>query len=217
MGFSIPKHNKKILLSAIQKQCTKCKKFKDKNEFYKEKKSIDGLHIYCKQCLGKNQKIYKLKNKDEVKLRGKIYRERIKKDDPNRIERYNLKYRNSARGMYTKVKQRCNARSSERLEISFEEFNLWHNTQNEICYYCGISYEDFMNVKKHISYGKISRFKSFTIDRKDNSKNYCDGNICLACGLCNYLKGWVFSENEFKQISDEYIVPYYQKLIKGVQ
>lgn len=32
------------------KTCAKCKKEKDESEFYKNKKSPDGLMYYCKKC-----------------------------------------------------------------------------------------------------------------------------------------------------------------------
>lgn len=217
LGFSIPKHNKKLALKSKQKQCTKCKILKNKSEFYKEKKSIDGFHIYCKECLRKNQKIYKLNNIDKVRLRNKAYKERIKKEDPDRLKNHDLKYRNSARGHYTKIKQRDEERNTERLEINFKKFEDWFECQNYACNYCGISHENFMKVRKKITYGKISRYKSLTIDRKDNSQNYSLENICISCGLCNYLKGWVFSENEFKQISRKYISPYYRNLFQDIE
>lgn len=216
LGFSIPKHNKKIALKSKQKQCTKCKILKNKSEFYKEKKSIDGFHIYCKDCLGKKQKIYKLKNLDKVKLRNKVYRERIKKEDPDRLKNYDSKYRNSARGHYTKIKQRVEKRNTGRLEIDFKKFEEWYDCQNNECHYCGISHENFMKVRKKITYAKISRYKSFTIDRKNNSRNYSLDNICISCGLCNYLKGWIFSENDFKQISKEHVIPYFKELTKDI-
>lgn len=42
---------KKIL---SQKQCTKCKKWKDKSEFNKDKNRNDGLFPWCKICSRKN-------------------------------------------------------------------------------------------------------------------------------------------------------------------
>ena len=32
------------------KQCTKCKRWKDKNEFYRNRRSKDGLKSQCKTC-----------------------------------------------------------------------------------------------------------------------------------------------------------------------
>lgn len=36
--------------NVIKKRCSRCKQFKDVSDFYKDKRSVDGLHYICKDC-----------------------------------------------------------------------------------------------------------------------------------------------------------------------
>lgn len=40
----------------LKKQCSKCKKWKEKKEFYKNKGHTDGLESWCKECMRKASK-----------------------------------------------------------------------------------------------------------------------------------------------------------------
>lgn len=57
------------------KRCSKCGEKKDINEFYKRKKSKDGLMSCCKSCSLNNTKKYYLRNKTEVLKKRKIYQQ----------------------------------------------------------------------------------------------------------------------------------------------
>lgn len=64
------------------KICTKCKKEKSLDKFYKDLQKKDGLHCACKECKSKDAKIYKSKNSERLKLTAKEYdRERKEKGE----------------------------------------------------------------------------------------------------------------------------------------
>jgi hypothetical protein len=93
---------------------------------------------------------------------------------------------------------------SQVVNLTSEEFKEWfENNYDETCYYCGVTLDQFRScsfikkIRPHI--------KNFGIDRKDTTKGYDIDNIVIACNLCNSVKGWFFSENEFKEIGKKYI------------
>ncbi|HUU20562.1 MAG TPA: hypothetical protein VMW72_25670 [Sedimentisphaerales bacterium] len=49
------------------KQCTKCRKRKDKSEFSKNRKNKDGLRYWCKKCCREYKRRYYRKNRGPVK------------------------------------------------------------------------------------------------------------------------------------------------------
>lgn len=54
------------------KECTLCKENKSKDNFYKNKKSNDGYHSYCKDCFKEYIKEYRKQIKED-KLCQKEY------------------------------------------------------------------------------------------------------------------------------------------------
>ena len=49
------------------KQCTKCKLFKEKSEFFKDKQKKDGLYSQCKDCNMKTSSIWNKNNPQKRK------------------------------------------------------------------------------------------------------------------------------------------------------
>ncbi len=49
------------------KQCTKCRKLKSKSEFYKNRRSKDGLNHWCKDCARANRRERYEQKKGSVK------------------------------------------------------------------------------------------------------------------------------------------------------
>ena len=56
--------------------CTKCKKEKNKSEFYKKKDGKNGLHSQCKSCKNAYNKQWDKENPEKVLAKSKRYRER---------------------------------------------------------------------------------------------------------------------------------------------
>lgn len=104
------------------KTCTKCGIEKEENEFYKYKKSKDGLTSSCKECEKRRKQQYNLKNKDKHKeynhkryIENKelinISNKRWKTNNQDKHKEYINKYRNNPIN-----KERSNNRKRERFK-----------------------------------------------------------------------------------------------------
>lgn len=81
------------------------------------------------------------------------------------------------RGTYRRLKASA-AQFHRVLELTFEEFIAWRNSQPTICHYCE---------KLLLPHGNHP--DSLTVDRKNNELGYVLGNIVLCCQSCNSSKG----------------------------
>ena len=50
------------------KKCAKCAQFKPLSEFYRSKRTKDGLYCYCKKCSNKRHSEYVEKNRDKLNV-----------------------------------------------------------------------------------------------------------------------------------------------------
>lgn len=62
------------------KICSKCKKEKGINGFYKDKNRKDGLYPICKICKNSDEALYRETHKEQKAVRMAIYRDRNKKE-----------------------------------------------------------------------------------------------------------------------------------------
>lgn len=79
------------------------------------------------------------------------------------------------------------------------EFVAWYNSQPRTCCYCGIDVATLGYTDK--------KQNALTIDRKDSSKGYEPGNVCLCCFKCNSMKKQFFTYDEWLKIAIEVIRP----------
>lgn len=110
--------------------CPKCKEYKEKNEFHKNKTNTNGITSTCKTCNCLRTKKYQTLNKEQIKERRSSYflshreeqriyckkwreknKEQKKKNDKNwrllNKERHYLACRKSALKNWDKVLERC--------------------------------------------------------------------------------------------------------------
>ena len=166
--FSFPPKRKKNMKTKI---CTKCKKEKTLDQFYKGIDK-DNLTYPCKDCI----KIYYKENKVKINEYRKIYDLTSKR-------------------IYGILKNNTRNRGKE-LIITEEDFVNWYNNQEKICHYCKRTLEE---IKQDIKENK--KFKNrLSIDRKDNNKGYTLDNMALACRRCNSIKSDYFTEQEMIEI-----------------
>jgi hypothetical protein len=101
------------------KYCTKCKKYKDLNNFYKDKNHKDGLCSECKKCCYKRNKLYYKNNPEKVK-------EYSKKWYINNIEKHKGRSKKWRKNHLKKVKeynQRGYKKNSEKIKKVSKK---WH-------------------------------------------------------------------------------------------
>ena len=200
------------------KVCSKCKLKKKLNSFYNAKyESIDGKTSWCKVCILKQQSEYRKTDEGKKKLikRTKLYREKIKRENPKKFVNYQRLWRNSARGMYENLRKASKIRKKIKLLIDYETFNTWYNEQPKKCIYCEISLDKYLKIKKYLPVKTPRNYYKLTIDRKDSNIDYLIDNICISCGFCNYIKGYIFNFQDFKIISKKYIKPLMLNLEKN--
>ena len=111
------------------------------------------------------------------------------------LEAYN-NYRNNyrtknARGIYDVLVQGAKKREIE-VTITRDEFELWHNSEPKICFYCQRKEETILKTDAVMQI-KCNRL---TIDRVDNNLGYSLGNIKLCCKRCNAIKSNYFTKDE---------------------
>ena len=155
------------------KICTKCGIEKELSEFYRRKKSIDGLCPYCKLCIKKERSIYHQKNKNKIKLKNKKYRENNKE----KLEEYRKKYYKKNRERILKNKKIYNKQHKEerskQLKIYYKnnkkkllkKLKIYRENNKEKLfiqrkeYYNNNKEKVKMNVKKYRSKNKDKRNK----------------------------------------------------------
>jgi len=164
----------------MKKKCIECG-YKKSIELFKSQRSFK-----CIDCL---KKILKIKEKIKSERKRDIKREF------------------SARGLF----QGINKRIKYRKNFNSEEFQNWFKKlDNHNCEYCHISHDKYFKKKVYKKYPGIKTWLKFTLDRKDSSKPYTLKNISICCPLCNYVKGYIFSAKDFREIANQYIKPLYK-------
>lgn len=87
-----------------------------------------------------------------------------------------------------------------RLRITEKEFVDWYVSEPDCCHYCGITLPEVKNLR--LKRGGFGYFVSWDIDRKDSNKPYEQGNLALACFMCNMAKGSYFTESEARALGE---------------
>jgi len=108
-------------------------------------------------------------------------------------DKYNNRH-TDPRYVYNTIKHSSKVRSIE-INITREEFITWYNNQPKVCSYCKrpeeVCIKDILNRRKH---------RRLNIDRINNNKGYELDNICLACNVCNAVKGKFISAEQMIEI-----------------
>lgn len=134
----------------------------------------------------------------------KIAKNKEKKKSEKKRE---IKREFSSRGLYLGI----NKRPKYKKNFTSEEFHNWFKKlKDHNCAYCQISHYQYFKKKIYNKYAGIKTWRKFTLDRKDSSKPYTLKNICICCPLCNYVKGYIFNEKDFREIANQYIKPLYK-------
>lgn len=108
------------------------------------------------------------------------------------------------------IRERIDTLMAQEKTFTPEEFTVWWATTPEICYYCGVSFEEHASFRELILSGNpaASRFReifsnknhakqiAMSVDRKVPSLGYILNNICKACWICNYVKGGIITEEQ---------------------
>lgn len=167
------------------KICTKCKKEKSINEFYKDSNSKDGLTSRCKAC----HKKYRDINREKQRL----YMQNLRSTKNEIIKE---RKRNAWRTSDVRKILLMQARSrSNRKNIDFN-IELEDIIIPELCPLLNIPF--IRGVKNDYEY-------TYSLDRIDPSKGYIKGNVWVITKLANSMKN---------SASKEQLITFAENVIK---
>lgn len=197
-------HNR--LLGAMNtKVCARCGEEKLISEFHRNANSKDGLHSYCKSCNKEKAAAHLKSDKGKAALKKALSRAADKG------------YYRYGKGAIPILQQGAKKRGID-FDLTTESLEAWwHNTPDR-CFYCGITIEEYLEIRDFIvNYTgdnfEIAKFKRFyrnpkhqvirwmTIDRRKNDSGYSVSNIVKSCWICNSLKNDFFDDKQMSSIS----------------
>ena len=148
-----------------------------------------------------------LKNRERYLENSKIYQQKIKENNPEKFysqSRARLaKYHKTNKGIYKVLSTRCKKKNIPLMPQS--QFSEWYDRQEKKCIYCDIPVSLIHLIP--INFGK----KRLSIDKIDPEIGYLDGNIALACLLCNFVKRDVFDRDTMRKLAQAFIKPLWTK------
>ena len=105
----------------------------------------------------------------------------------------------------------------------FERFYNWYIKQPQKCHYCDITQDELTEIfrkgKGVLPYSTNSGFikrayGTLEIERLDTNFGYVEGNIALACPLCNNAKSNLISEEDYIRFFKAPMKKYLDSLIE---
>lgn len=153
------------------KKCSKCLKYKENGEFWRDKYSDDGLCYQCKSCKTRSREQRRetyLNHKNEILRVNREYYKANKERINSQRKDYSKKYYSKTKGtdsrVYSVYKSSAKRKSIE-FSLSFGEFSGLYGKK---CHYCGSN--------------------SSGIDRVNNNCGYSISNCVSCCEICNKTK-----------------------------
>ncbi len=189
----------------------KLKELIERRESFKKKYGVRSFLLKLKKENIKEWTANKFISARIYELKTRIYEpEKFKKINANREKNRIKRHRQTCSigaGVIPHAKKigaKCN--------LTKKQIQIWFLKQNQVCYYCGFSFDVSLKYLKSI--GINLSHKRLTIDRLSNDEGYIFKNMVLACTICNTTKKDFFNTNDFADIVKKYIRP---KLLRFAQ
>lgn len=132
-----------------KKTCTKCKVEKDLNDFGKAPANKDGLRGSCKTCDKKYKKKHYQNNKEELKVKHKIYRENNKEN----------------KSIYNKQYRQDNSEKVATYQKEYREANI-NSLKDSKKQYQINNVESIKESKKQYRKNNASKINAYNVNRK---------------------------------------------------
>jgi len=178
------------------KQCTKCKEWKDENEFHKDRSRKDGLFPQCKCCCNKRRREWGKNNKQHTSK----YHEQWRENNQEHLAEYHKDWRKDNQEHLTEYFNQWKQDNRDHLA----EYSHKYNSQT-------VLYTDYPHL-----YDSLWYYENVSISE--------DGYIICKCSYCpnyfkptmsqirnrvNFISGVIDSENRFycsQQCKDECLI-----------
>lgn len=153
-------------------QCSRCKHWKDVDNFYGDPKSFNGIRGRCKKC--------------DIEI--------VNENHTNNLDR-------ALRNLLIRHKTNGRSGSKRRKEFTFSEGCVTLETLNELWVQqdgkCAVTGTPLTHIQ-----GKGFRiWTNVTLDRIDNDRGYARDNIRLVCRAVNYMKAAMTDAEMFEWAS----------------
>jgi hypothetical protein len=190
----------------IMRICSKCKKERNESDFYKRSdRKVHTLVSNCKFCYSERRKKQYSENREKENRQNSIWYSSV---DKEKLAAIRVKYRETLPGIYQQIKSSANSRKVP-FELTLEYFVKWYTEFQGICHYCKRTKEECLKTD-------VFGFTRMSIDRVDNTKGYLEGNLVIACSICNYTKCNCFTENEMLLLGKTISSIFLERKIKNV-
>ena len=172
------------------KICTLCNTTKHLSEFKLDKKRIDGVSSWCKNCHSKKTCEYQAKNRDKCNLnnkkyysteKGKAARKRYKLSITGK--RAKLRYNKSNFGRAASARHSSTIRALNKAVINDLTMQQWSDIlllQNNLCTICNITFDN-SNI--------LTRAERDHIIPLSKGGALTKSNVQALCRSCNSIKG----------------------------
>lgn len=185
-----------------EKLCKKCKNIKALSEFSPSHRGIGGVRAECKNCCAEKARDYRaihIPTYSRSEARKEYERNWYQGNRDKILQMQKLKDESPIR-KYQKLKANAKKRGKEFFLLQ-EDFINWYGDQLRYCHYCEAPEEILAEWVRGFSRPFL------TVDRKDNNVGYVIDNIVLCCGMCNTIKGSVFTYYEMMDIAKTHLRP----------
>lgn len=161
------------------KQCSKCKIWKNVDNFYLHKRSTDGLYSSCKDCERNHKVNFYNKNKDKIKSKSKSYRN----ENKDKIREYNKNYYKNNKKLFYINHSKWQENNIDKIR-EYNQRNYYKNKAKIL--------------KKNSEYISMSmtwksKFRR-EIELYEEIKESPDGNVMCKCAYCGEWFGPTYNQ-----------------------
>ena len=151
-----------------EKICLKCQTVKPLSDFYKDRTRKYGVQPACKLCSNVYRSNWSNKNRDQISISGKSYRDKNPTKRKQSQSKWNKK--NSIKLANYQNQRRTKIKNNGIFQITDKEFNKLYQSN---CFYCGIK----------------SKIEIDHVVPINKGGTHSIGNLVAACRSCNASKG----------------------------
>lgn len=177
--------------------CKRCKEHKSLSSFYIRTENGRPKQP-CKACIAARRKAYRQSKASEIAERNRKWA----KANAAHLRAQHRKYRETPEGAWSQFLSH-KKEGKHGLRIGKDAFIRWYSEQDKRCHYCGLTADEANQLLGYLT-ANTRRYR-LQVDRLDSQLGYEDGNLALACKVCNEHKKDVFTEEQFLSIAENYL------------